>query len=122
MKRASLIYCSVIAVAGAMVLGSGRGVPILGYLSLFIILLGGACGGDIVRLTCKPDMIFSSTTGGLIRGKLFWFCGIQIMGAVMSVFVTSYFLNGKIAIVVSLIIIGIHFLINGSEDVKNVTE
>lgn len=114
MKRASFIYCIAIAIIGSMLVGSGGGFGVLDYLGIFTLLLGGACAGDIIKLTCKPDMVFASSTGGLIKEKFFWFAGIQMGGALLSTIIGG-FLGTTISIVVSLIIIGIHLLLNSGD-------
>ena len=121
MKRASLIYCSAIAVVGTMILGSGGGGSILEYLGVFLILLGGTCAGDLIKLTCKPDMVFASSTGGLIKEKFFWFCGIQMGGALLSTIIAGI-LGTFISIIISLIIVALHLLMNNGRNTSATTE
>jgi hypothetical protein len=49
-----------------------------------IFVLTGACIGDIIRMSCSPDMIMYSGVGEAVKLKFFWSYGIRITGAIFA--------------------------------------
>ncbi|MBR4401195.1 MAG: SH3 domain-containing protein [Synergistes sp.] len=67
-----------------------------GYTGVFGVILlsilgtaGAAAGGWLGNLFCKafrPDYVLTSGVGGMVKAKLFWFCGPQLIGFFLGMF------------------------------------
>lgn len=62
------------------------------FVKSFAVVVGtilgfiGACMGDAIRKFAMPDAFFSSGMIDTIKTKLFWFCGPQLIGLFIGVF------------------------------------
>lgn len=80
--------CCFITAPNGINFGFGRRL----FASIASIPTGfiGAMIGDLIRRFAIPDAVF--TTGGLfqiIRTKLFWFCGPQLIGMLIGIFLIA---------------------------------
>ena len=79
-----VIYGILALVLAGIMVSSNHGAGFLSFILSFIFGFGGAMIGDFLRKLLMPDMVFTREGFiGLLKAKLFWFTGPQLIGLVI---------------------------------------